>query len=113
MHLPNDEHNTAIPGYKIKTIRWLFYISSLQLLVFFTVPVLIYPAQFLLYMEILAALTVGVIFGLFFLFVNIYGMFVDRSRKRLYIIMTILMGCWIVWAVVSWLYIEYMDYLLR
>ena len=111
--MPNDEHNKAIPGYKVKTFRWLFYISSLQLLVFFIVPVLIYPAELLFHMEILAALTVGVIFGLFFLFVNIYGLFVDRSRKPLYIIMTILMGCWIVWVVISWLYIEHMDYLLR
>ncbi len=111
--MPKDEQNSAIAGYKNKTLRWLFYISSFQLLVFFIVPVLIYPAEFLPYMEILAALTVGVIFALFFLFVNIYGLLVDGGRKRLYITMAILMGCWIVWAVVSWLYIEYMDYLLR
>ena len=93
-HLPNDEHKTDIHGYKIKTFRWLFYISSFQLLVFFASPVLIYPAEILLYMEILAALTVGVIFALFFVFVNIYGLLVDRGRKRLYITMAILMGCW-------------------
>ena len=108
-----DDRNAAIPEYKIKTFRWLFYISLLQLLVFFTVPILIYPAEFLLHMEILAALTVGVIFGLFFLFVNIYGLFVDKSRKLLYIIMVILMGGWITWSVISWLWIEHMDYLLR
>jgi len=108
-----DDNNTAIPEYKIKTFRWLFYISLLQLLVFFTVPILIYPAKLLLYGLILAALTVGVIFALFFLFVNIYGLFVDKNRKPLYIIMVILMSGWITWSVISWLWIEHMDYILR
>jgi hypothetical protein len=61
----------------------------------------------------LAVLTVGVLFALFFLGVNIYGFFVDKHRKQLYIIMIVLMSAWVLWAVISWKYIEYMDYLLN
>lgn len=98
---------------KIKTFRWLFYISLLQLLVFFIVPIFIYPMEYLFYLEILAALTLGLVFGVFFLGVNIYGLLVDSRRRRLYIMMTILISAWIVWSVISWWYIQHMDYLLR
>lgn len=98
---------------KVKTYRWLFYLGLIQLLTFLAIPVLIFPSEFIVDLGLLAALTVGIIFVLFFLAINVYGLFIDKSRKPLYIIMTILMGCWIVWAAVSWLYIEYMDYLLR
>jgi hypothetical protein len=69
--------------------------------------------KIIIYLEILAALTVGVLFALFFLGVNIYGLFADKHRKRLYIVMIVLMSAWVLWAVISWTYIEYMDYLLR
>ncbi|MFC2173521.1 hypothetical protein ACFLU6_12940 [Acidobacteriota bacterium] len=106
--------NTVVSGEnKIRTCRWLFYISLLQLLVFFLVPVFIYPAEYLLYMEILAALTLGLIFGLYFLGVNIYGFFVDRSRRALYTAFIVLIVLWAAWAVISWLFIERMNYLLR
>ena len=106
--------NTVLAGEnRIRTCRWLFYISLLQLLVFFMIPVFIYPAEYLLYLEILAALTLGLIFGLYFLGVNIYGFFVDRSRRVFYTVFIVLIGLWTAWAVISWLFIERMDYLLR
>jgi hypothetical protein len=110
--MTDNESNTMIAEYKIKTFRWLFYISALQLIVFLAFPLLIYPAQIAFYMEILAILTVGLLFCLYFLIVNIYGLLIDKSRKPVYMILTILMGGWLIWAIVSWLYIEHMDYLL-
>ena len=101
------------PEYKIKTFRWLFYLSCFQIVVFFAVPALIYPASIMFDMEIMAALTVGVLFALFSLLVNIYGLFIDKNRKLLYIIMAAVMSGWILWAAISWMYIEHMDYLLK
>ncbi len=100
---------------KVKTFRWLFYISLLPIIFLFIFPIVVFPIpmKIILYLEILAALTVGVLFALFFLGVNIYGLFADKHRKRLYIVMIVLMSAWVLWAVISWTYIEYMDYLLR
>jgi hypothetical protein len=108
-----SENTVLARENRIKTCRWLFYISLLQLLVFFLVPAFIYPARLLLYLEIMAALTLGLIIGLYFLGVNIYGFFVDRSRRALYTAFIVLIGLWMAWAVISWLFIERMDYLLH
>ena len=70
------------------------------------------PAKYILYVEILAALTLGLIPGFFLMAVSVCGLFVDKSRRPFYIAVVILIGLWIVWAAVSWLYIEHMDYLL-
>ena len=100
---------------KVKTFRWLFYISLLPIIFLFIFPIVVFPIpmKIILSLEILAALTVGVLFSLFFLGVNIYGLFVDKHRKNLYIVLVVLMSSWVLWAVISWTYIEYMDYLLR
>jgi len=108
-----SESNSTLQDYKVKTYRWLFYLSLFQLFVFFLVPSLMVPLRILIYLEIIAALTVGVLFALFFLGINIYGLFVDKRRKKLYIGIIIFLTAWILWAIVSWLYIEHMDYLLR
>ena len=108
-----SESNITLQDQKIKTFRWLFYFSLFQLFVFFLVPSLMVPLKILIYLEILAALTVGVLFALYFLGVNIYGLFVDKRRKKLYIVIIIFLTAWILWAFISWLYIEHMDYLLR
>ena len=104
--------NIVIKEDKIKTFRWLSYVSFFQLLVFFMIPIFLVPIEYVLYIEILSALTLGLIFGLFFLGVNIYGLFVDKRRRKLYVVIIILVCVWIVWSVISWLYIEHMDYLL-
>lgn len=108
-----SESNSTLQNQKVKTFRWLFYLSLFQLFVFFLVPSIMVPLEILFYLEILAALTVGVLFALFFLGINIYGLFVDKRRKKLYIGIIIFLTAWIIWAIISWLYIEYMDYLLR
>jgi len=107
------EPHTTLNDYKVTTFRWLFYISLFQLFVFFLVPSLIVPLRVLFYFEILACLTVGVLFALFFLGVNTYGLFVDKRRKKLYIGMITVLTAWIMWAFITWLYIEHMDYLLN
>ena len=108
-----SESNITLQKQKVKTFRWLFYFSLFQLFVFFLIPSLMVPLSYLFYLEILAALTVGVLFALYFLGVNIYGLFVDKRRKKLYILLIIIMTAWIMWAFISWLNIEHMDYLLR
>ncbi len=96
---------------KIKTFRWLFVISVFQLLVCFILPIFLFPIQYLLYIEILIALTVGLLFGLYFLGVNIYGLFIDKNRLALYIVIIIFISVWTVWTIITWLNIEHMEYL--
>jgi hypothetical protein len=98
---------------KIKTYRWFFHISLLQLLAFFIVPVLVFPTRLVLHIEIISALTLGLVVALFFLLVNVCGLFIDISRRLLYVVMIIFVGLWFLWAVISWSFIERMDYLLR
>ena len=101
--------------YKTRTYRWLFYMSVFSIVFFLIFPILVFPIPFniIIYLEIVAALTVGVLFALYFLGVNIYGIFADKHRKRLYVVLIILMSAWIIWAIISWKYIQYMDYLLK
>jgi hypothetical protein len=98
---------------KIKTYRWFFYISLLQLLAFFVVPALVFPIGLVLHIEIISALTLGLVVALFFLLVNVCGLYIDKSRRSLYVSMLIIIGLWFLWAVISWSFIERMDYLLR
>jgi O-antigen/teichoic acid export membrane protein len=108
-----EEKQIAVKTNKVKAYRWLFYFSLAQTIVFFIVPAFMYPPKYLPYLEVMAALTLGPIFGLFFMAINIYGLFVDKQRRWLYIIAIILMSLWILWAGISWAYIEHMDYLLH
>ena len=98
---------------RIHTFRWLFYLSLFPILILFSVPSLMVPLRLLPYLEILAALTVGVLFALYFLGVNICGLFVDKQRQRLYMGLSVLMSAWVLWAAISWAYIEHMGYLLQ
>ena len=123
MHLPiycrgigeidpmGDMNKIAMNENRIKTCRWLFYVSLFQLLVCFALPVIIFPVQVLLPIEILIALTLGLLFGLYFLGVNIYGVLVDKSRRPLYLAMIVFVGAWTLWTVITWLHIEHMAYL--
>ena len=109
-----NKHNILIDN-KVKTSRWLFYLSLLPIIFLFIFPIVMFsiPMKIILSLEILAALTVGVLFSIFFLGVNIYCFYIDKRRKQLYVTMIVLMSVWILWAVISWKYIQYMDYLLN
>jgi hypothetical protein len=107
---------TTPPDGRVKACRWLFYMSLAPIAVLFLFPPVVFsaaPMRVIFSLEVLASLTVGVLFALFFLGVSVYGALVDTRRRRLYVITTLLMSAWISWAVISWTYIEYMDYLLR
>ena len=105
--------NLNITDDRIITFRWFFYISSLQLLAFFIVPALIFPAKHVLHIEIILGLSLGLVVGLFFLLVNICGFYIDKNRRPIYFALIILVIVWFLWAIISWSYIEHMDYILR
>ena len=109
------EYKSVSKTDKVKTYRWLFYMSIMPIICLFVFPIIVFPIPFksIISLEILAALTVGVLFSLFFLAVNVYGLLIDKRRKILYVAMIIFMSVWILWALISWKYIQYMDYLLR
>jgi hypothetical protein len=106
-----NKNYIVINENKIKTFRWLFYISLLQLLACFIFPIILFRTQVQLYIEILIALTLGLLFGLYFLGVNIYGIFIDKRRRPIYIVIIIFISVWTVWTIITWLYIEHMHYL--
>lgn len=97
----------------VRTFRWVFYIGSIQLLAFFVVPALLFPARLLLPIEVFLALTLGLIPGLFLWVVNLAGILLDRDRRPLYYAAAAVLGLWFVWAAISWAEIEHMDYLLH
>lgn len=98
---------------RLRIFRWFFYISVLQLLAFFVGPVVIFPGRLLLHVELISAITLGLIVGLFLLLVNVCGYVLDRARRLLHVVMMIFVGLWFTWAAITWLYIEHMDYILR
>ena len=106
-----DANSIEAKEIKIKTFRWLFYISLFQLLVCLAIPAILIPIYVLLYIEILIALTIGLLFGLYLMGVCIYGIFADKSRRRLYIAIVSFVSVWTIWSVITWLYIEHMRYL--
>lgn len=106
-----NENDVVINETRTKTFRWLFYISLFQLLACFIFPAIMFPKQVLFHFEMLNALTVGLLFGLYFLGVNIYGILADRRRRPIYIVMITFVSLWTVWAIVTWLHIEHMHYL--
>jgi hypothetical protein len=106
-----NEKNAVIDEAQVKTFRWLFYISLFQLLACFIFPAILFSTKILFYIEILNALTVGLLFGLYFLGVNLYGTFVDRRRRPIYVALIIFVSMWAIWTTVTWLHIEHMHYL--
>ncbi len=105
---------TSISENRVRTFRWLFYFSLFQLLACFAFPMIFFRMRMirvLLVIELLNALTVGMLFGLYFLAVNIYGLLVDKKRRPVYIAIIIFICLWVIWAVISWGYIEHMRYL--
>ena len=83
------------------------------MLAFFIVPAFIFPGKILLHIELISALTLGLVVALFFLLVNVSGFFIDKSRRLLYLALIIFVCLWFLWATISWSYIEHMDYILK
>lgn len=108
-----NKGTVSIKENHIKIFRWFFYISLIQLLAFFIVPIFLFPTGYVLHINIISALTLGLVVALFFLLVNVCGLYIDKSRRLLYIALLIFIGLWFLWAAISWLYIEHMDYILK
>jgi len=104
--------NTQVEN-RIKIYRWYFYIALTQFLLYFIVPVILFPTRVIADVETISALTLGLLVGVFFLLVNCIGLILDKSRRVLYISMLSVLAVYFIWAVVSWAFIERMDYLLR
>lgn len=96
---------------RVKTFRWLFYLSLFQLLACLILPVFLFPSQVRLSFELLVVLSVGLLFGLYFMGVNICGLFIDKTRRPIYGAIIILISLWVIWAILTWLFIEQMHYL--
>lgn len=108
------ENDLSSENSRIKAFRWLYCFSLVQLMACFAFPVIFFGTariKVLVAIQLLNALTVGLLFGLHFLAVNIYGMFVDKNRRPLYTAIIIYICFWAIWAAISWAYIEHMGYL--
>ncbi len=106
--------HTAVNENRIRVFRWLFCFSLLQLLACFAFPLIFFRIRMiktLLVIEFLNALTVGLLFGLYFMAVNIYGLFVDKKWRPLCAAIIVYVSMWTIWAAITWRYIEHMKYL--
>lgn len=103
----------ALRARRIRAFRCFFWVSALQVLLFFLVPALTFPVAYVLHVEIISALTVGLVVAVFFGMVNLCGLAVDRRRRLLYGATLVVVGSWLIWAAVSWTFIHRMDYILR
>lgn len=104
---------TSKDANRIRTFRWVFYISLFQFVSFYLGPAFLFPAEYLFHIEMIVALTFGLVPVLYFLIVNLAGIFLDRSRRPLHVTLTTFLALWFLWAGISWAEIEQMDYLLR
>lgn len=104
---------TAKTEDRINIYRWYFYIALTQFLMYFIVPIFLFPGRVIADIETISALTLGTLVGVFFMAVSVLGLFVDKSRRVLYTSMIFGVTIYFLWVVVSWAFIERMDYLLR
>ena len=84
-----------------------------QFIMYFIVPLMIFPSKVIKDIEIVSALTLGLLVVIFFGLVNIIGLVLDKSRRVVYYSMLIIIVAYLIWAIISWSYIEHMDYILR
>lgn len=98
---------------RIKIYRWYYYFAVTQFLLYFIVPVLIFPGAVVKNIEVISALTLGLPVGLFLLLVSVAGLFLDRKRRGLYIATASVVAIYFSAAIISWSHIERLDFLLR
>ena len=83
------------------------------MLLYFIVPILLFPSRVIKDVEIISALTLGLLVGFFFLMVSIMGLFADKRRRGVYIVSLSVIGVYFSAAVVAWSCIERLGFLLR
>ena len=98
---------------RVKVYRWYYFVALAQLLLYFIVPMFIFPGQVIKDIQVISALTLGSLVGLFFCLVSSVGLFMDRRRRTLYIVSMSIMGLYLSGVFLSWAYIEHLDFLLR
>ena len=98
---------------RIRTFRLYFYIALLQFLLYFIVPLVVFPGKIAIDIEVISALTLGIPVGVFFMIVNVLGLCLDKYRRALYVSMCSLIILYFTWVIISWAFIEKMTYLLR
>ena len=90
----SEETNSKQVEHKTKVYRWLFYFSSFALIMSFLIPVLIFPGKVLLPLQLLNALTVALVVGIHSLAVNLLGLYFDKERRVLYLIIIAALSLW-------------------
>ena len=103
----------ATVNSRTKTFRWYFYIALAQFSMYFIVPLMIFPGKVIKDIEVISALTLGTVVGMFFGLVNVIGLILDKPRRILHVIMLSIIAAYLAWVIVSWVFIDRMDYLLR
>jgi drug/metabolite transporter (DMT)-like permease len=106
-------HKLDTSESRVKIYRWYYYLALTQFLLYFMVPMLIFPGRVIKDIEVISALTLGLLLGLFFLLVSVLGLFLDRKRRARYIASASVIAVYFLCAFVSWSYIEHLDFLLR
>jgi hypothetical protein len=98
---------------RVKTYRWYYYIALTQFLLYFIVPIIIFPGRIIKNVEVISALTFGTVIGLFFLLVSLLGLFLDKERRVVYVVSILFVVIYLTGVTYSWLYLERLDFLLR
>jgi len=111
--MEQTDSKVATAENRVKTFRWYFYIALGQFLLYFIVPLFLFPRRVIVDIEIISALTLGILVGAFLLLVALLGLFLDRMRRIVYVATSSLIAVYFLWAFVSWAFMEHMDYLLR
>ena len=98
---------------RVKIYRWYYYLALAQFLLYFIVPIFLFPGRLIKDVEIISALSLGLAVGLFFLLVNIIGLLIDRKRRTVYIISLSIIGVYFTGALVAWSRLEHLVSLLN
>jgi hypothetical protein len=106
-------HSLEMSENRVKIYRLYYYIALTQLLLYFIVPMVIFPGRIIKDVQVISALTLGPLVGLFFFLVNITGLFLDRGRRTLYIVSISIIVIYFAGTLLAWAYIEHLDFLLR
>ena len=106
-------YRPQISDNQIKVYRWYYLFALAQLILYFVVPMIIFPGQVIKDIQVISSLTLGPLVGLFFGLVSLTGLFLDRTRRPLYLVSLAVIVLYLAGVILSWAYIEQLDFLLR
>ena len=108
-----SDHRPTKSENRVKIYRWYYYFALAQIVLYFTVPLIVFPGRIVKGAQVISALTLGPVVGLFFFLVSTIGLFLDKGRRALYITTMSVMALYLIAVILSWAYIEYLGFLLR